>query len=70
MAALPPEQQPKFLALSVTYLQGVFLCGDPFAGFRALQPTARAGYSLMIYALDREDVTGPLSAAQSNSCAP
>jgi hypothetical protein len=56
--------------LSATYLQGVFLCGDPFAPFRALEPSARIGYTLLAYATDRDEVRRALATAVSDPCAP
>jgi hypothetical protein len=45
-----------YLAVSATYLQGVGLAGDPFAELRGLPPDARAGHSLFVYDLRRDDV--------------
>ena len=56
--------------LSATYLQGVFLCGDPFAAFRTLEPSARIGYTLLAYGTDRDEVRRALSTAASDPCAP
>ncbi len=43
-------------AISVTHLDGLFVNGDPFAPFRSLQPSARAGYSILIYSTKRAEV--------------
>lgn len=60
--------RPKWFALSVTYLQGVFVCGDPFQAFRSLSPDARIGYSIMVYSTERADVQQALNAARLNAC--
>lgn len=60
----------KSFVLSATYLQGVFLCGDPFAAFRALEPSARIGYTLLAYATDRDEVRRALATAAADPCAP
>jgi hypothetical protein len=39
--------------VSVTILQGVYVPGDPFAGFRDLAPDDRVGHSIMIYDTQR-----------------
>jgi hypothetical protein len=49
-----------FLALSATYLQGVGLHNDPFARLRRLAPTARAGYSILIFDLSQPEVQAGL----------
>lgn len=56
--------------ISATYLQGVFLCGDPFAEFRRIAPSDRIGYTLFAYSLDREEVQSALAAASRDRCAP
>lgn len=53
-----------YLAISVTYLQGLYLRGDPFARFRSLPPVARAGYSILLYDLRDEEVALALSSAR------
>ena len=39
------------LAVSVTYLHGLWLEDDPFRALRAIQPVARAGHSIFVYDL-------------------
>jgi hypothetical protein len=51
----PLDEEPGWLAVSATYLQGVYLPHDPFAGFRALRPDARAAYSIFLYDLRRPE---------------
>ena len=60
----------EFVVVSATYLQGVFLCGDPFAALRMVRPSDRIGYSLMAYDVSRDDVRGALVQANADSCAP
>ncbi|MFM8535331.1 MAG: hypothetical protein ACKOEC_17370 [Acidimicrobiia bacterium] len=56
--------------ISATYLQGIFLCGDPFAALRAIAPSERIGYTLFAYALDRDEVAVALKDAARDPCAP
>jgi hypothetical protein len=51
------------VAISATCLQGVYLRDDPFASFRALRPSARAGYSILIYDLKEHEVRVAMAAA-------
>jgi hypothetical protein len=51
-----------WVAISVTNLDGVYLPRDPFIAFRALTPSARAGYSILLYSTSREDVQRALAA--------
>jgi hypothetical protein len=44
------------VAISVTYLQGVYLNDDPLAPFRKLRPAARVGYSILLYDPREQDV--------------
>ena len=62
------RESPVWLALSVTHLQGVFICGDPFEPFRPLVPDGRPGYSIMIYSVDRPEVSRGLRLAIQNTC--
>ena len=64
------DPETRFVIVSATYLQGVFLCGDPFAVLRPVQPSDRIGYSLMAYDVRREEVRRALAAASVDSCAP
>ena len=51
------ELQPwDWVAISVTNLNGVYLSGDPFAPFRPVEPSTRAGYSIFLYSTARADV--------------
>jgi 4-amino-4-deoxy-L-arabinose transferase-like glycosyltransferase len=52
-----------WVAISATNLDGVFLPADPFAGFRALTPGGRAGYSILLYPTSREDVRRAMATA-------
>ena len=52
-----------WVAISATNLDGVFLPGDPFADFRALGPGARAGYSILLYPTERDDVRRAMASA-------
>jgi hypothetical protein len=52
-----------WVAISATNLDGVFLPADPFAGFRALTPGGRAGYSILLYPTSREDVRRAIATA-------
>jgi len=61
-------QGPRWLAVSITHLDGLYLCGDPFSALRGIAPSARASYSIMIYALDRPDVRAALTAARQREC--
>lgn len=61
---------PEYVAISVTFLQGAFVCGDPFGPFRSFEPSARAGYSIMVYATARPEVQAALAVAQADPCTP
>jgi 4-amino-4-deoxy-L-arabinose transferase-like glycosyltransferase len=52
-----------WVAISVTNLDGVYLQNDPLAGFRAIAPDARAGYSILLYRTDRDDVRQAMTTA-------
>jgi 4-amino-4-deoxy-L-arabinose transferase-like glycosyltransferase len=58
------------VVISATYLQGVFLCGDPFAALRDIEPVARIGYTLLAYDAARDDVRRAIAAAARDPCAP
>lgn len=45
-----------YVAISVTHLDGLFVPGDPFEPFRAVSPTARAGYSILLFSTSRPEV--------------
>ena len=53
-----------WLAVSATFLQGLYLPGDPFATLRALSPAARAGYSIFLFSLKDPAVQNALAEAQ------
>lgn len=40
---------PRWVAISATNLQGVYLEGDPFARFRQVQPDAVLGHTIFVY---------------------
>jgi hypothetical protein len=61
---------PTWFALSATYLQGIFVCGDPFAPLRNVEPTARIGFSMFVYATDRPDVRHALDQVRHDPCTP
>lgn len=54
-----------WVAISATNIDGVFLRTDPFTDFRRLPPDARAGYSILLYSTNREDVRRAMSTAVS-----
>jgi len=65
--AEPPVAGPAcdWVAVSATFLQGLYLPGDPFAPFRDLTPAARAGYSIFLYPLGDPAVRQALATAQA-----
>jgi hypothetical protein len=65
-----PAGQDAVVVISATYLQGIFLCGDPFAGFRRLEPSGRIGYSLLAYSAQRPEVRDAIRSAAADPCAP
>jgi len=69
-SAVDPAARPRYVAISATLLQGVFVCGDPLRAFRALNEDGRAGYSIFIYSLARPEVMAALSNAVSDPCLP
>jgi hypothetical protein len=56
-----------WLAISATYLQGVYCVGDPFAGFRALEPDARVAFSMFLYDLGRADARDAFARATASA---
>jgi hypothetical protein len=54
-----------YVAISVTHLDGLFVTGDPFEPFRRLSPTARAGYSILIFSTRRPEVREAMAAVAS-----
>lgn len=65
-----PAGRDAVVVISATYLQGIFLCGDPFAGFRRLEPSGRIGYSLLAYSAQRPEVRNAIRSAAADPCAP
>jgi hypothetical protein len=61
---------PEWLAVSATLLQGVFLCGDPFAPLRQLPFDDRAGYSIFMFDLRRESVRTAMAEVLRDPCVP
>jgi hypothetical protein len=59
---------PDWLAISATLYQGVFMCGDPFARFRAIQPDGRVGYTMMMYSTGRDEVRNAIRAVREDPC--
>jgi 4-amino-4-deoxy-L-arabinose transferase-like glycosyltransferase len=51
-----------WVALSVTYLDGLYVPNDLFAPLRSVTPSARAGYSILLYETSRPDVRAALAA--------
>jgi hypothetical protein len=51
-----------WVAISVTHLDGLFVPGDPFEPFRSVPPSARAGYSILLYPTSRADVRDAMAA--------
>jgi 4-amino-4-deoxy-L-arabinose transferase-like glycosyltransferase len=45
-----------WVALSVTHLNGLYIPNDVFQPFRSIAPSARAGYSILLYQTSRPDV--------------
>lgn len=66
----PPQDAREVFVISATYLQGVFLCGDPFAKLRAIEPIDRIGYSLLAYDARQDDVRRILREAAADPCHP
>lgn len=50
------EARCRFVAISVTELQGVYLPTDPFADFRKLAPDGRAAYSILLFDRQQPEV--------------
>lgn len=54
-----------WLAISATYLDGVYREGDPFEAFRSFTPSARAAYSIFLYRVDRPEIRQAILTAAS-----
>lgn len=54
-----------YVAISVTHLDGLFVPGDPFEPFRAVPPTARAGYSILLFSTSRPEVREAMATVAS-----
>jgi hypothetical protein len=66
MAGSPSSPESfDWIAISATNLDGVYLTDDPFAPFRDVSPSARAAYSLLLYATDRPDVQRAMAATSA-----
>jgi 4-amino-4-deoxy-L-arabinose transferase-like glycosyltransferase len=46
----------RWVAISATHLDGLFVPADVFAPFRLVEPSSRAGYSILIYSTGRSEV--------------
>jgi hypothetical protein len=58
-----------WIAIAATYLDGLDVRGDPFAPFRRVPPSARAGYSIFLWATDRPDVREAFATAAARAAA-
>jgi hypothetical protein len=45
----PPETPPKYAVIAATNLNGVYMTGDPFAQFRAMEPDTIIAHTLLVY---------------------
>jgi dolichyl-phosphate-mannose-protein mannosyltransferase len=52
----------EWVAISVTHLDGLYVPSDLLAPFRSIAPSARAGYSILIYSTRRPEVRAAMSA--------
>jgi 4-amino-4-deoxy-L-arabinose transferase-like glycosyltransferase len=52
-----------WIAISATHLEGLYLDNDPFEAFRAIPPSERAAYSILLYDASRPDVQKALEVA-------
>jgi hypothetical protein len=50
-----------WVAVSVTHLNGLYVPNDIFRPFRSLTPSARAGYSILLYDTSRRDVRAAMA---------
>jgi hypothetical protein len=53
-----------WIAVSATYLVGLYLLEDPFREFRTLRPDARAASTFFLYDLARPEVSSALRVAR------
>jgi hypothetical protein len=51
----------RWVAISATHLDGLYVDADVFAPFRSVAPTARAGFSILIYGTERPDVRAAMA---------
>lgn len=59
-----PVEEYDMLAVSVSPLQGLYVkANDPFEGFRGIAPTARAGYSILLFDLTRPEAQAAMQQA-------
>ena len=57
--------RPRWIAISATMLNGVYLRGDPFREFRRLRPDGRPGDSFFFYDASNADVRQAMTYARS-----
>jgi hypothetical protein len=48
----PPVTPPRYAVIAATNLNGVYMTGDPFARFRAMQPDTVIARTLLVYRID------------------
>jgi hypothetical protein len=48
----PPATPPRYAVIAATNLNGVYMTGDPFARFRAMQPDTVIARTLLVYRID------------------
>jgi hypothetical protein len=62
--ATPEEcRNADWIAVSATHLVGLYLDNDPFEAFRAIPPSDRAAYSILLYDASRPEVQKALAVA-------
>jgi len=58
------DQSYDWIAISATFLDGVYI-GDAFAPFREIDPSDRAGYSILLYDARRPEVRRAVELTQA-----
>jgi hypothetical protein len=58
---VPNSTRWDWVALSVTHLDGLYIPNDIFQPFRSLTPSARAGYSILLYDTSRPEVRAAMA---------